>query len=45
MEDMSHINYNNAIEEMRTREYPMLQGKLVTNEYKYQAYFEQAPLT
>jgi hypothetical protein len=28
MDDATHVSYDKAIEELRSREYPMLQGKL-----------------
>jgi hypothetical protein len=29
MEEATHLSYNDAIEELRAKEYPMLQGEFV----------------
>jgi hypothetical protein len=45
MDETACISYNNAVEELRAREYPMLQGKLSFEMFKTKAHAEQIPPT
>jgi molybdenum cofactor sulfurtransferase len=41
MDEAACISYNNAVEELRAREYPMLQGKFRLEHERAKAYTEQ----